>query len=207
MGLKSRQEQEAENLYSKIGGMQTSIDNPFAYYKLKSTPLETSILDKRTEDIFNTEITNLRSLLNQRRMEDLRGIAQRLVNQGIAGGTREALQQRVASQYAGQEQQGLSQLLSQKMQQQMQNLLTSQQSKQVYDQLMMSLLGNKANVDLSNIKNQMAKYQMQQQLLGFFDDTTWLDDVLAVANTVGGLAGNIMTGGAYSKLLQLLIKQ
>lgn len=204
MGVKSRQEQEAERLYSQIGALNTQVENPFANYKLRTQPLSVSDLDTRTEAIFGQEATNLRNLLNQRRMEDLRAITQRLINQGVAGGSRQALQQRVASQYAGQEQSGLAQLLSQKLQQKMQNLLTAQQSQQAFDQLAMSLLGQKANIDLSNVRNRMGQYQMQQQLLGMFDDTTWLDDVLAVANTAGSIATGFLTAGSSNKLMDLL---
>lgn len=177
MGLKSEKDKAIQSLYSQALG---EIRNPFADYNLQYKPLTTEQLDQRTDEVYNQQLRQLRQILEQRRAEDLRGLTQRLVNQNILGSQREALLSRMSSQYTGDYANQLTNLGIQKAQTRLQNLLTASEQSKAYDQLMMQLLGNKFNA-------QTGKFGALLQLGAQLDDTTWLDDVLAVANTVGNI--------------------
>lgn len=199
MGLKSRQEQEAEKLYGQMQRTNVNIKNPFESYNLTFKPLTAGELDVRTQEYFGEQENALRQALAQKRAEDLRAVAQRLINQNIAGGLRNALQSRVSSQYAGQEAQALGQLKTALAGQKLQNLLTAQEQARLYDALMMSLLGQRANVDLANVTNTLNKFSQLGGMVKMFDDTTWLDDVLAVLNTAGNIYGSIYGTNLFKK--------
>ncbi len=191
MGLSSEREKANRSFVREIQNTNTQVRNPFANYNLAFKPLSANELNRYTDERFEQEINSLRNLIAQRRKEDLRAIAQRLVNQNIAGGLRDAMQQRVSSQYGAQEQNALNQLLTAKTQQAFQNLLTAQDQSRLYDTMMMSLLSQMANVDLANVQNNLQKLGLQGQAIQMLDDTTWLDDLLAIGNTVANIIGAI----------------
>lgn len=195
MGLKSERDLANKEYLRDIRNINTQVQNPFTNYNLTFKPLGVEELNRYTDERFEQEINNLRNLVAQRRKEDLRAVAQRLVNQNVAGGLRDAMQQRVSSQYGVQEQNALNQLLTAKTQQSFQNLLTAQDQSKLYDTLMMSLLGQRANIDLSNVNTNLQRLGLMGQAVQMLDDTTWLDDVLAVARTAGNIIG-VIKGGA-----------
>ena len=180
MGLKSDKDKAIEEQYRQA----QNIRNPFEGYNLTFKPLDTATLDTRTEDYYGQALSQLRRLLQQKRNEDIRAMTQRLVNQNIIGGVREAFQNRLASQYSGEIGSQLGALGIEKAKMRLQNLLTAQDQARIYDQLMMGLLQNQGAFNLN-------KQTLISNLASNLDDTTWLDDVLAVANTTANVIGAI----------------
>lgn len=195
MGLKSDRDIQGQQTFRDIQSANVKINNPFENYNLRFKPLSAGDLNVSTEQYFSNAIENLRNLISRRRNEELRAITQRLINQNIAGGLRNAMQSRTASQFAQEEASGLSNLLGELARQKLQNLLTAQEQSRLYDLLSMQLLGQRTAVDQQNVSNLLNKLQLQGNTLQYLDDTTWLDDVLAIANTAGNLYKSVFGGG------------
>lgn len=180
---------------SDIKGLNVNVDNPFANYK---TPFGYSDISSELKKLYGISLNEVDTTANDAIKGVQQDTAARMASQGITGGS--LLNSQVN---AGANDINKNRLASKT------SLLKNQASNNL-SAMDMENRNNfqntsaKGNFDLANIANLFQKYNLmggalgqQQGNLQNLDKTTWLDDVLAVANTAAGFIDPV--SGLFSK--------
>lgn len=185
----NRLNQDLMNLTSQVIGTNTDVSNRFDNYNL---PFDYNQMSKIIDEITKGNIEQTNRLSDAQIQQGQSDLSERMASQGIAPSSIQESQAGNIRDVTNRKRYGLTQQLLTSALGQKRGAM-SEENKNRFD-----ITGAAQNVDFGNIANLMKKYGltsniMGQQMsnLGNLDNTTWFDDLLAIANT----AANFMPGG------------
>lgn len=177
---------------SDIKGLNVNVNNPFANYK---TPFGYSDISSELKKLYGISLNEVDTTANDAIKGVQQDTAARMASQGITGGS--LLNSQVNAGANGINKNRLASKTSLLKNQASNNL----SAMDMENRNKFQNTSAKGNFDLANIQNLFQKYGLlggaygqQQSNLSNLDSTTWLDDLLAVANTGANLFSAINGG-------------
>lgn len=189
--------QELGSFGNEIRGLNTNVQNRFDNYKL---PFNYATMSKLIDEITKGNINTVNQQASGDIQQGQSDVAERLASQGIAGSS---IKDSAIGKVAGDVNRNKYNLTQQLLNKGLESKLGAMDTQNRYD---FAATQGAQNVDFRNIADLFQKYGLiggtyNQKLgnIGNLDDTTFLDDILGVANTIANFLPTPKTGAEGGK--------